>query len=127
MDLAGQNLNFPIRVDSRGSIVTTKTRSQVVAEAIMDVLETRQGERVMMPDYGIPDFVFEVMDVGFTARLAYFLEQQITRYVPLVSGITLESSADESGRAIVNLRYMEVGAVNAPRNLVYPVWRHLPT
>jgi phage baseplate assembly protein W len=126
MNLAGQNLSFPFRADSSGGLVSTSDRSQVIAEAIIDVLETRQGERVMIPDYGIPDFVFAVMDAGFLQRLAYYLELQITSYVPLVSGVTLSSSLDDEGRAVIDLQYTEVGAINAPRNLVFPVWRLLP-
>lgn len=123
MNISGSTISFPFRSDVRGSIATTANRSEIVVQAIQDVLETRQGERVMLPDYGIPDFVFSVMDFGFAARVAYFLEEQIIKYVPLVKSVSVKSAVDEEGRAVVELQYMEAGEINAPKNLVFPVWR----
>lgn len=123
MNLQGSSIDFPPRVDSRGTLVTTAKRGDIVAQAIADIIETRRGERVMLPDYGIADYVFDVQDFSFAARLAFHLEEQIQKYVPLVSSVTVEAATDDDGRAIIELRYVEVGAVNAPRNLVYPVWQ----
>ncbi len=125
MNIHGSTLSFPFRADVRGSVVTTKQRGEQIALAIADVLETRQGERVMLPDYGIPDFVFAVQDFGFAARLSYQLELQILRYVPLVKSVSVQSATDDDGRAVVNIRYYEVGEINAPKNLVFPVWQYL--
>lgn len=125
MNLNGSTIDFPFRADVRGTMATTASRSEIIAQAIADVVETRQGERVMMPDYGIPDFVFAVQDIGFAARVAYHIEQQVIRYVPLVKSISVKAETDESGRAIVSLRYTEVGEINAPKNLVFPVWRFI--
>lgn len=122
MNLSGSSISFPFRVDARGTIVTTDDRGLIIAEAIADVIETRLGERVMMPNYGIPDFVFSAMDAGFAARLAFMLEEAIQNYVPLVKSVSVTAETDEQGRATVNVRYVEVGSVNAPKNLVYPVW-----
>lgn len=125
MNIHGSGISFPFRPDVRGSIATTANRSDIIVQAIQDVLETRQGERVMLLDYGIPDFVFEVMDFSFAARLAYHFEEQIKKYVPLVRNVSVESGIDEEGRAVVELQYSEVGEINAPRNMVFPVWQYL--
>jgi len=125
MNIHGSTISFPFRADVRGSVVSTAQRGEQIAQAIADVLETRQGERVMMLDYGIPDFVFAVQDFGFAARLAYQLEQQILRYVPLVKSVAVQSSTDEDGRAVVVVNYFEVGEINAPKNLVFPVWQFI--
>lgn len=127
MNLSGSTISFPFRPDVRGSVVTTANRSEQIAQAIRDVLETRRGERVMLPDYGIPDFVFAVMDFGFAARLAYHLEQQIVRYVPLVKSVKLVEAADNENRATILIQYTEVGEINAPKNLVFPVWQYVGT
>jgi phage baseplate assembly protein W len=123
MNLQGSAIDFPFRTDARGTCRTTADRREIVAQAIADLIETRRGERVMLPDYGIDDFVFAVQDATFAVRLADHLETQIRRYVPLVKSVTVEAATDEHQRAIVNIRYTEVGEVNAPQNLVYPVWR----
>lgn len=123
MNLHGSGINFPFRTDARGSVATTVSRSEITAQAIADIIETRQGERVMLPGYGLPDFVFAVQDFGFAARIAFHLEQQVLRYVPLVKSITAKAETDEDGRAVVSVQYIEVGEINAPKNLVFPVWR----
>lgn len=50
--LAGSQMSFPLRVENG----TFKTVSGIEAleEAIIDVIETEQGERVMRPEYGWP-------------------------------------------------------------------------
>ena len=124
MNLSGSTISFPPRVDARGSIVTTDTSEEIVGQAIADIIETRRGERVMMPDYGIPDFAFAVQNFSFAPRIAYLLEQQITAYVPLVRAVRVEAATDEYGRAIVSLRYQGVGNITSPRNLVFPIWEY---
>lgn len=123
MNLHGSTISSPFRTDERGTFVTTADRSELIADAIRDIIETRRGERVMMPDYGIPDFVFAVQNFSFAARLGFLLRQQITRYVPLVRDVIVRKASDEEGRATIDIQYREVGSINAPRNLVYPVWR----
>ena len=124
MNFHGSTISFPFQADARGTFVTTADRKEVISQAIQDIIETRRGERVMMPDYGIPDFVFSVQNFSFAHRLAYILEQQIKAYVPLVRDVFVKSSTDDEGRAIVEIRYSEVGSINAPGNLVFPVWRY---
>ena len=77
----------------------------------------------MLPDYGISDYIFSVQDFGFATRIAFFLQEQILRYVPLVATVTAKNTVDEDGRAVVALQYTEVGEINAPKNLVFPVWQ----
>src|SRR5215470_8860233 len=85
MPVQGKTLSHPVRPDQRGALAVLSGRAEIVEESIRAIVETCQGERVMLPDYGIPDFVFSVMDAGFTARVAYFVERQILRYEPLVA------------------------------------------
>lgn len=124
MNLQGSVISWPFRVDARGTIVTADNRSEIISQAIADIVETRRGERVMMPDYGIADFVFEVQNFSFAHRLAAHLEEQILRYVPLVRSVSVSAGTDEDGRATVEVRYREVGSVSAPKNLVFPIWQY---
>jgi phage baseplate assembly protein W len=123
MNLHGSAIDFPFRVDARGTCVTTDERPNVIAQAIADIIETRRGERVMLPDYGIRDLVFSVQDASFAQRLAYEIETQVRRYVPLVKNLQVKATTDDDGRAVVEIRYTEVGEVQSPRNMVYPIWQ----
>lgn len=124
LNLIGSTLSFPIRTDSTGSLVCVGTRNELIAEAIRDVIETRQGERVMLPDYGLPDLVFAVQDATFATRITFLLKEQILRYVPLVRDCKIKVNTLDSGRAEIMVTYWEVGNVTAPYNLVFPVWRY---
>jgi len=128
----GSCLAHPFEVDQRGTLATTAKREEMIEQSIASIIETRQGERVMVPDYGIPDFVFAVMDAGFAARLAYFLELQIRNYEPLVESVRVKAGSivnrefvpglvEDQQRAAVALEYTVRGS-NTPRNLVYPLW-----
>jgi phage baseplate assembly protein W len=129
--MQGSCLSHPIRPDVRGTLATIATREAIVAESIKAIIETRQGERVMVPDYGIPDFVFSVVDFAFAPRLAYFVEQQVLAYEPLVSKVRVTAGeiTDEgfieglsNGKVALNLLYWLRGS-NTPRNLVFPLWQ----
>lgn len=124
-NLHGSAISFPFRPDVRGTMATVGDRSKIIEQAIADLIETRQGERVMLPEYGLPDYVFSVQDVGFAARVAYHLENQILNYIPLIRSVEIEEAADDLGRAVFNIRYTEVSEINAPKNLVFPVWQYL--
>ncbi len=131
MSIQGSCLSHPIRADQRGTLATINSREAIVAESIRAIVETRQGERVMAPDYGIPDSVFSVIDFGFAARLGYFVELAIRFYEPLVDRVKVTAGeiTDEGfraglavGRVALNIRYTIRGS-NVPRNLVFPVWQ----
>jgi len=124
MIVTGATVDFPFRVDARGTIVTLDRRDDEIEQAIADIIETRRGERVMLPDYGIDDYVFAVVDGAFEHRFAAHLESQITRYVPLVRSAAVRTEIDVEGRCEAHVTYRRVDTIAAPRNLVYPVWRY---
>lgn len=135
MSIQGSAIDFPFRVDVRGTFASTGNKTRIVEQSIASILETRQGERVMLPDYGIPDFVFQVVDAGFSARLAFFLEGQIRKYEPLVQDVKatigfiraedeqfIAGFVEDQQKAAILVTYRERGQ-NTPRNLVFPTWR----
>jgi phage baseplate assembly protein W len=134
MTIHGSWLAHPFQADQRGTLAVTSSRAEMIAQSIQSIVETRQGERVMVPDYGIPDFVFDVIDAGFTARLGYFITQQVKRYEPLVDKVRVKQGTLNAGdnfvvgfiedqqRAAVEIQFTERGS-NTPHNLVFPTWQ----
>jgi phage baseplate assembly protein W len=123
MNFFGSSIDFPVRSDLRGSFVTTSVPEEIVSQAIADLVETTRGERVMLPDYGINDWVFSVQDRTFITRISDELETQIKRYVPFIQKLSIVGATDELGRAVLQISYWLINEFNAPKNLVYPVWR----
>ncbi len=121
--LYGSAIDFPFRVDDRGSFVTSADPVTIVTQAIRDLVETLKGERVMLPDYGLSDWIFAVQDRTFITRISDELERQILRFVPFVKKVRVSGTTDEQGRAELSISYEIVTEINAPRNLTYPVWR----
>lgn len=132
MLISGSCLSHPFRPDVRGTLATIADPAEIVRQSIVSILSTRQGERHMLPDYGIPDFVFATMDAGFAARIKHFLEEQIRRYEPLVETIEARAGRLADGRftpgvaldphaAAVSI-VCRVRGNNTPVNLVFPVW-----
>ena len=101
MSIQGSWLADPFRPDQRGTLATTSNRAEMIAQSIKAIVETRQGERVMVPDYGIPDFVFDVVDAGFTARLGYFIARQVKRYEPLVDKVRVKLGMINDGDVFI--------------------------
>jgi phage baseplate assembly protein W len=133
MSIQGQTLSHPVQADRRGTLATISSKREIIEQSIRAIVETRQGERVMMPDYGIPDFVFDVMDAGFSARMSYFVEQQARAYEPLVDQVSgrvgllvndefVPGFTEDQQIAAFSIEYTERGA-NTPRNLVFPTWK----
>jgi phage baseplate assembly protein W len=134
MSIQGQTLSHPIQPDLRGTLAVLQRRTAIIEQSIRAIVETRQGERVMLPDYGIPDFVFDVMDAGFTARVAYFVEQQLLAYEPLIEscratiGFVTDDQTfipgfiENQQVAAFAIEYTERGS-STPRTLVFPTWR----
>src|SRR5436853_279838 len=117
MSIQGSCLSFPYRADPRGTLVTVSDRDAIIRESVASIIETRKGERPMLPDYGIADYVFAVIDGGFVPRLAYELKTQIERYEPLVARAQVAQTPQVDGaqRVALFITYTARGS-NVPRN-----------
>jgi phage baseplate assembly protein W len=132
--MLGKTLSFPFSADRRGTLGTTRNDDEIIANAILDIIETRQGERVMILDYGLPDLVFDPLDVTFAPRLAFLVEEQIKNYLTAVENVRVESglltdgtfAADpfptEPHKAAIRVTWTKRGE-SLPQELIYPTWR----
>lgn len=130
--LHGSVLAVPAAPGRRGTLATVSTREGVVRLSVLSILGTRQGERFMLPDYGIPDFAFAVKGAGFAASVGYFLRRQILKYEPLVERADVRDgsvdgaafsphlSADEHAAAVEVT--VTVRGSNTPLNMVFGLW-----
>jgi phage baseplate assembly protein W len=123
MNLSGSTIQFPVLTDARGTVKTVSNRSELIAQEIAEVIQTRKGSRVLMPDFGLADYVFSTANIGFELLLKIEIETQIKRYVPLVEAVQVVIKNDGDGRIIADLRYTERGEFQSPKNLVYPIWQ----
>ena len=128
MTLSGSSLSLPLRADERGTLAVINRPEEIVAQELLSLILTRLLERKMMPDIGIDDPVFEDLDEGFVARLAYNLEQQAKVNIPGLGRIVkfiVDASGAASHQATVKIQFTLSGS-NTPYNMVHPLWRLNP-
>lgn len=133
MNILGATLSFPPRPDKRGTLAVVSSDDEIITQSIIDLIETRQHERVLLPNFGLPDNLFDVIDSDFAARLAFFIEEQINNYITAVKSVSAESGSFKKGRfefnaqpethtAAIRVRWTKRnGAVR--QELIYPTWR----
>ncbi len=75
-DFLGAGWAFPVGVDARGRIALSR-RERDIEEAIVMILLTPKGQRVMRPEFGcqIHDLLFAPNDATTAGLAAYYVEE----------------------------------------------------
>jgi len=85
------------------------TDDRAVRQAIILLLTTIPGERVMRPDYGCPlhRLMFSPNDATTAGLAIHYVRQALLRYEPRIEIVSLDARADdiEDARLIVSLEY----------------------
>ena len=123
-DFLGKGFAFPLQINSRGGIQESRY-AQKVREAILTVLETQHGERLMRPTFGcnLKSLVFAPNNTA-TANLArHYVEEGLSAWEPRIDleEIIVEND-NEKGCLLIHVRY-RLKATSEPQNLVYPFYR----
>ena len=94
------------------------------------LLTTRQGERVMRPDYGcnLDELVFEPLTTTFKTYITDLIATAILYYEPRVdvNKIELDDTGELDGRILIVIEYT-VRATNSRYNFVFPFYRNEST
>lgn len=120
----GVGWSFPIHVDADGSIAMASFEEDI-RQAVLIILETNLGERVMRPDFGagLSALVFEPLNTT-TAELArHHAEQALITWEPRIDLLLLRAviAGASANRLDIEIQY-RVRATNTFYNLVYPFY-----
>ena len=109
-----RGLTYPLTVS--GGNLATSTDYTLVSQHIRSVLETRYFERVMRADYGIGDYVLEVIDPGqINSAIQYSILQNVEELTDLsVLGDWITNGED--GLYRVFIQYAVNGVPQPPIN-----------
>ncbi len=122
--ILGQGWRFPLGVDGRGGLALVRGENDI-EEAIVAILCTAQGERVMRPEFGssIHEFVFAPNNATTAGLIAYQVEQALARWEPRIEVTEVDVQPDplETSRVLINIQYL-VKATNDEVNMVYPFY-----
>ncbi len=125
-EFLGIGWKFPVGVDINGKIAMSEYETDI-KEAIIIILGTAKGERVMRPDFGcgIHDLVFAPINKTTISLVENGVREGLTLWEPRIELIKVEvaSQPDDfaQGKLIVSI-YYRVRVTNNRFNLVYPFY-----
>ncbi len=122
-DFLGSGWSFPIRIDKQGEIALV-SREEDIRQAILVILGTSPGERVMRPDFGagLKALVFEPINTATKALVKHRVEEALLLWEPRIDSVEVTMADERSlGRLLLDIRY-RVRATNTFFNLVYPFY-----
>ena len=109
-----RGLSYPLSIS--GGNLRVAEAYEIVTQQIRSVIETRYYERVMRADYGIGDYVLEIMD---PAQINSAIQYSIYQNVPAVSELSVIGdwkSEGENGVYRVAIQYSVNGQPQPPLN-----------
>jgi uncharacterized protein len=118
----GRGWKFPLQVTPTGGIATA-TAEQRMEEAILLILSTGRGERVMLPDFGcgIHDLVFAPNDSSTVSKIVDSVRRSLVAFEPRIDvlDVTAETTDGQPNLLLIRVDY-RIRDTNSMKNLVYP-------
>ena len=123
-EIVGRGWSFPPNIGSQGGLALAKETSEI-EQAMMIVLSTAQGERVMRPTFGsrLPELIFEPANKRTLALAEEYTREALAMWEPRISIDDVVAYLDESptGRILIDIEYT-INNSNDSRSLVYPFY-----
>jgi hypothetical protein len=115
---------FPVQPDPARAGVATAAYEEDIRQAVLLILETDQGERVMRPDFGagLRALAFEPINTTTLALARHRVEEALTLWEPRIDHVAVKVTADPPlGKLMIDIQY-RVRTTNTFYNLVYPFY-----
>jgi phage baseplate assembly protein W len=119
----GVGWGFPVALDGAGEIRVARYEEDI-RQAILLILETNPGERVMRPDFGagLKTLVFEPLNTTTMALCQHKVEEALVLWEPRIEVIDVLVTADPPNtRLDISIDY-QIRSTNTFYNLVYPFY-----
>lgn len=94
-------LSYPIELDGKGGLKLANNYTRI-EQQILEVLQTRIGERVYRPFFGIPELIFETID---EYTLAQSIKTQLQASLPIVPELSVSVKINEDGASDIYIWY----------------------
>lgn len=123
-DIVGKGWRFPPQIGPSGSIALVGGQTEI-EQAMLIVLRTSPGQRVMRPEFGcgLHDLVFMPNNSDTAARVRRAVRQALGRWEPRINihRVDVAPDADDPARLQIDIQY-EIKATHDRRSLVYPFY-----
>ena len=122
----GTGWSFPPQFNNVSAQAALLSDEEDIQSSLEILLSTRQGERVMRPDYGcnLDELVFEPLTTTFKTYIKDLISTAILYYEPriAVNKIDLDDTGELEGRILISIDYT-VRSTNSRYNFVYPFYK----
>lgn len=119
----GRGFGFPVAVQPATGRISESAGEEDIRQAIIIILSTRKGERVMRPEFGcdLQNFMFGTMDYTSIHLMEEAVLEALVRWEPRIRDIEVrgEAARDKQGVIVFHISYL-VRTTNNMYNLVYP-------
>lgn len=123
-DIVGRGWTFPPGIDAQGGLALTSDYAEL-DQAIMIILTTSPGQRVMRPTFGcrLHELIFSPNDSQTAAKARKYVEEALKRWEPRIQLMNVETMPDseEGNKLLIRIEY-HVKATHDERSLVYPFY-----
>jgi phage baseplate assembly protein W len=123
-DFLGVGWKYPVTTDVNGKIAISRYEEDI-QEAILIILLTAKGERLMRPDFGcgVNDYVFSSINSLNISRIENEVREALTLFEPRIEVLDIKTDQKEAdnGKLMIEINY-KVRATNTRFNLVYPFY-----
>lgn len=96
-----KGLSYPLELDGNGGLKTSSNFSRL-SEQILEVLDTKVGERVYRQFFGLPELVFETIS---EAVLAQVIKKQLEQALPFDVELDVSVEINDNGLAVIYVGY----------------------
>ena len=121
----GTGWSFPPAFNKNEKQVKMISDEVDIQSSLEILLSTRQGERIMRPDYGcnLDELVFETLTTTFKTYIKDLVSTAILYHEPRieVNKIELDDTGELDGRIVITIEYT-VRATNSRFNFVFPFY-----
>jgi phage baseplate assembly protein W len=122
----GTGWGFPPQFSNTAGGVAMLSDEDDIKSSLEILLSTRQGERVMRPDYGcnLDELLFEPLTTTFKTYIKDLIATAILYHEPRieVNKIDLDDSDELGGRIVISIDYT-IRSTNSRFNFVFPFYK----
>jgi uncharacterized protein len=124
--IVGRGWAFPLGVNARGMITLTNEKSEI-EQAILIILSTPIGTRVMRPTFGsrLHELVFAPNNSQTSAQATRYVEEALAMWEPRIEVKEVDALPDPQDKdgtsLLIQIRY-EIKATHDARSLVHPFY-----
>jgi phage baseplate assembly protein W len=118
----GVGWKFPLQVTPAGGIATAAAEERI-EDAILIILSTGRGERLMLPRFGcgIHDLVFSPNNASTVSKIVDTVRRALVDYEPRIDVLDVSATTDDGQPNLLLIRVdYRIRDTNSMKNLVYP-------